>query len=52
MTLVCFPPKLVVKQISDHEVVFTMTPIMDWKYSLRETFWSQHEMQNKAKLYT
>lgn len=51
MILLCFPPRLVVKQISDHEVAFTMTAIIDWKYSLREIFWSLHEMQNKTKLY-
>ena len=38
MILVYFFPKLVVKQISDHEIVFTMTGIMDWKCSLGEIF--------------
>ena len=48
MILVYFFPKSVVKQISGHEIVFTMTGIMDWKRSLGEIFLSQHEMRNKT----
>lgn len=44
-----FSPKLVVKQILYHEIVFTMIGIMDWKYFLREIFWFQREIQNKTK---
>ena len=38
MILVYFFPKSVVKQISDHEIVLTMTGIMNWKHSLGEIF--------------
>lgn len=32
------PLKLVVKQILYYEIVFTISGIMDWKYSLRNFF--------------